>query len=284
MQNVLLRLRKVRGRWPALAGLALMACGGDDTTSPTEVTLGQTTFVVLVNPTKNDANQVDVPQPGTARSGVTVAVAGGPSVQTDANGVAVLAPVTAGAKTLSFSGSGAGGQLSASIADKDLREVAVASTSSASSEMANVQYAFGGTVVEVTSSMTIQQVNAELAKSNLIVFFRSGTYTGDLTFSGSDVTLFGQGASGGTVTLNGNVTVEGSRNRMRGVRITGNMSVPGSNFGMSFSRVAGSFQMDGSSGVLLNNAICGTVTIKGSGAKLLGNAGLAPIAAPSGGC
>lgn len=271
-------------RWFGLAVLAALACGGDDTTSPTQVTFGQTTFVVLVNPTVNTANQATVPQPGTARAGVTVAVAGGPSVATDANGVAVLAPVTAGAKTLSLSGGGAGGQLSASIADRDLREIAVAASGNAASEMANVLYAFGATVVEVTPSMTIQQVNAELAKSNLIVFFRQGSYTGDLVFAGSDVTLFGEGTTGGTVTLNGNVTVQGSRNRMRGARITGTMSVPGSNFGMSFSRVNGSFQMAGSGGVLLNNAFCGSATISGSGSRLLGNAGLAPIAASAGGC
>ncbi|MGH7547619.1 MAG: hypothetical protein ACREMM_05545 [Gemmatimonadales bacterium] len=248
------------------------------------MTIGQTTFVVLVNPTVNDANQVTVPAPGSARSGVTVSVTGGPSATTDATAVAVLADVMAGNRTISLSGQGASGQLTATINQGDLREIAVASGGSGSSEMANVNYAIGGQITTITSGMTVQQVNAELAKSNIIVFVRSGTLTGDLTFSGSNVTLFGEGPTGGSVTLNGNVSVSGSMNRMRGVRVTGNMTVPGSNFGMSFSRVNGSFTMAGSNGVLLSNAFCASATVSGSGARLIGNAGLAPIAASAGGC
>jgi|SRR5688500_15491238 len=260
-----------------------VACGDDDV-SPTQVTLGETTLIVLANPAVNTLNQASVPTSGTARSGVSVSVAGGPSAVTDANGVVVLRPIIPGTKTVSFSGGGTAGQLTVAMANQDLREVAVALGTNAANEMANVQYAFGGTVVEVTPSMSVQQVNAELARSNLIVLFRSGAYTGALTFAGSNVTLFGEGATGGNVTLNGNVTVSGSRNRIRGARIVGNLSVPGSDFGMSFSRVTGSVQIAGSNAVLLNNGLCGTVTISGSGAKLLGNAGIAPVPAPGGGC
>lgn len=263
-----------------VAALTLAACGDND--NPTEVTLGETTLVVLVNPTVNTANQVSVPAPGTARADVTVSVAGGPSSSTSATGVAVLAPVPAGSRTVTMSGGGATGQLTASITNRDLREIAVALGSAGASEMANVVYSFGGEVVEVSSSMTTQQINAELAKSNLIVLFRSGNYTGNYVFAGSNVTLFGEGTSGGTVTINGSVTVSGSRNRMRGTRINGDLNVPGSDFGMSFSRVSGSFTMAGSDGTLLNNAFCGTTTISGSGARLIGNAGMAPIAAAVG--
>ena len=150
--------------------------------------------------------------------------------------------------------------------------------------MANVHYAFGGAVVEITPSMSVTEVNSELARSNLIVFFRAGAYTGNLVFAGSNVTLFGEGPQGGQVTLNGTVDVEGSANRIRGARMMSAVSVPGSNFGFSFSRVSSGFSMDGSQGVLLNNAFCGTVTIAGSGTTALGNAGLAPLPAPTGGC
>lgn len=264
--------------------LAAIACGGDDGTSPTDVPFGVTTFVVLANPIVNDLNEANVPAPGSTRSGVNVSVADGPSGTTDANGVVVLSPVTAGAKTVSLSGGGSSSQVSASIAAKDLRELAVSLTQSGAQIMANVLYAFGGNVVEISPSMSLSEVNAALAQSGTIVFFKAGTYTGDLAFSGSNVTLFGEGNQGGSVTLNGNVTVDGSGNRIRGARITGSLTVPGSSFGMSFSRVVGAFSMDGSSGTLLNNALCGTVTIAGSGARLLGNAGLAPIPKPATGC
>lgn len=264
-----------------LLTLAIFACG-DDTTDPTEVPFGVTTFVLLVNPIVNDDNDdATVPMPGTTRDDVSVSVAGGPSGTTDMNGVVVLGDVEPGAKTLSVGG----GQVSVSIADKDLREVAVALSGNTAQIMANILYAFGGNVVEISPSMSLTQVNAALAQSNSIVFFEAGTYTGDLTFSGSNVTLFGEGNQGGQVILDGDITVEGSDNRIRGARITGTLTVPGSDFGMSFSRVAGAFDLQGSNGTLLNNRFCGTATIGGSGTTLLGNAGLAPITpVPATGC
>lgn len=266
-----------------LAAALMLNCGGSST-EPTEVPFGETTFVIVVNPTLNAVNQATLPAPGTTQSGVTVSVTSGPSGTTDAAGVVVLNPITAGTRTLTLSGGGSTGQLQAAIADRDLRELAVALTAGAANLMADVQYAFGGEVVEVTPAMPVSTVNAQLARSNIIVFFRAGTYTGDLRFAGSDVTLFGEGPRGGSVTLNGNVEVSGSRNRARGARITGALTVPGSDFGMAFSRVVGATQIAGSNATLLNNAFCGTVTISGSGARVLGNAGLAPLPPPAGGC
>lgn len=263
-----------------LAGclIAAVACS-DESPTELEVTFGETTFVVLVNPVVNDDNATSVPAPGSEQSGVLVAVADGPSGTTNANGVVVLSDVVPGTKTLSAGGN----EVVVSIADQDLREVAVASDG-ATSVMAEVPYAFGGQVIEITPSMSLAEVNDALGQSNTIVFFRSGTYTGDLSFSGSNVTLFGEGPTGGTVTLDGNVTVDGSFNRLRGARITGTLSVPGSDAGISFSRVAGDVQVDGSDAVLLANGFCGTVTISGSGLTALGNAGMAPLAPPATGC
>lgn len=267
---------------PVALSLFLLTAIGCSDESPTEleVTLGETTFVVLINPTVNDDNEAAVPAPGNEQAGVEVAVAGGPSGSTNASGVVVLNPVEPGAKTLSANGS----EVSVSIADKDLREVAVALDGGLASVMAEVPYAFGGQVVEITPSMALADVNDALSQSNTIVFFAAGTYSGDLQFSGSNVTLFGEGPTGGTVTLDGNVTVDGSANRIRGARITGNLSVPGSDVAVSFSRVVGDVAIDGSDATLLNNGFCGTVTVSGSGLTALGNAGMAPLAAPASGC
>jgi hypothetical protein len=231
----------------------------------------------------NEVNAVTVPPPGSARSGVQVAVDGGPTGSTGSTGDVALAPIPTGARPVSFTAGTTTGQLSLDIAEGDLREIAVALDGAGANTMADVRYIFGGTVVEITPTMSIAEVNAQLAGSNRIVFLRAGTYTGDLTFSGSNVTLFGEGAQGGGVTINGNVTVSGSGNRFRGARIAGNLSVGGSGAGISYSRVTGALTVDGSNAVLLNNQFCGTVAVTGSGMLALGNAGLAPIPAP-GGC
>jgi hypothetical protein len=276
-------VRNARLGWalPLAAGLA---CGGDGPTDPPDVAYGETTVVYVMNPVVNQVNVATVPPPGSSQSGVDIAVTAGPSGTTGTNGDLVLAPLAAGITPVSFSAGSATGQLSLDIAQGDLREIAVALDGSGAGEMANVRYAFGGTVVEIAPTMTIAQVNAQLAGSNLIVFLRAGTYQGDLNFSGSNVTLFGQGSQGGTVTINGNVTVSGSFNRLRGARITGNLSVPGSGAGISYTSVEGALLVDGSNAVLLNNAFCGSATVSGSGVLALGNAGLAPLPAPPGGC
>lgn len=272
-----------------LVGLAVgswlaAGCGDDAGTDPVDVPFGETTFVVVVNPTINDANQRPVPAPGSTREGVDVAVQSGPSATTDAAGVAVLPDLDAGTRLVSFDGPDGSGELALQIAERDLREVAVALTAGGPSVMANVAYPFSDRVIEVTPSMSVAEVNAALAESDVIVFFRSGTYTGDLDFSGSRATLFGEGPEGGNVTLDGDVTMSGSSSRIRGARITGDLSVPGSDAGVSFSSVAGSLTVDGSGATLLENAFCGPATLTGSGLLAVGNAGLAPIPAPAGGC
>ena len=272
-----LHSRSARAFAVALAVLLGSACSAS--TDPTEIPHGETTFVAVVNPVVNDANDEAVPTPGAARANVTVNVVDGPSAVTSATGVAVLGPVQAGGRTLAFDGPN-DGELILSIVEGDLREVAVSLDASGAEVMADIRYQFGAAVVEISPVMPLAEVNAALAASNSIVFLRAGTYTGDLVFSGSNVTLFGEGATGGTVTLQGNVTVTGSQNRMRGAHITGNLSVSASNFGMSFAQVDGTTTVSGSSSVMLANTFCGAVTVTGSGARLIGNAGLAPIAAP----
>jgi hypothetical protein len=93
--------------------------------------------------------------------------------------------------------------------------------------------------------MTRTQVNSVLKASDRVVFFASGHHTGDIDFAGSRVTLFGEGALGGRVVIDGNVTVSGSNSRIRGTQITGNLTISASGVGLSFSRVDGTAHLDG---------------------------------------
>lgn len=260
----------------------LVACGGSsssgtpDAQDPTQIPFGTTAIVVVVNPTINDANAHTVPAPGTARAGVTLTTDDHVTATTDANGIAVLAPVTAGARTITVSGSGVSGTFTEMAAQGTLREVALSATATQAQVMLDVDYK-SDQAVHVSPTMTNAQVNDVLKVSDRVVFFEGGTYTGDLDFSGSRVTLFGEGVLGGRVEIMGNVTVSGSNSRIRGTHITGNLTMPASGIGLSFSRVDGTTTSMGSDGMLLASALCGSDTVSGSGTYVLGNSGIAPI-------
>jgi len=208
----------------------------------------------------------------------------GTAAVTGTDGVAVLADVTPGSRTITLTEGSDTDDITVSIADGDLREVAVAFDGGSAAIMKNLLYALSGNVTEVNPFMSETQVNDALSQSNTIVFFRGGVYAGNLQFSGSNLTLFGEGTTGGQVTITGNVVVDGSNNRFRGAVVTGDLNVPGSDAGVSFGRVNGTFGHSGSSGVLLQNAYCGTSAVTGSNPTALGNAGLAPVEASEGGC
>ena len=260
------------------SSLWLVACGGDDgggTNDPTDVPFGTTAIVVVVNPAINEANSKTVPAPGATQAGITLTTDDDVSATTGADGIAVLAPVSAGTRTITVSG---GGTFTVTIADRTLHEVALATEGARTEVMVNVDYK-ADQAFEVTPAMTNAEVNAALAVSDRVVFFSGGTYTGDLDFSGSRVTLFGEGVLGGQVILDGNITASGSDSRIRGADITGTLEIPASKVGLSFSRVDGALTSDGSDSMFLANDLCGGETITGSGSIVLGNMGAPPLAA-----
>ena len=260
----------------ALLVVLVAACGGgDDGIDPTDVRFGDTALVVVVNPAINDGNRRPAPTPGSARAGVTVRSDDGISDTTGADGIAVLAPLSAGARTIAVSGGGIDGTFTVMMGTGELREVALAAEATRAELMLDIDYKTDR-VIEISPAMSNAQVNEALRVSDRVVFLAGGVYTGDLEFSGSRVTLFGEGALGGAVTLQGNVMMSGSDSRIRGARITGNLSIPASGTGLSFSRVDGRTTAAGSDTTLLANALCGGATITGSGSFSVGNAGVPP--------
>lgn len=265
--------------------LMLSACGDDgggatpDANSPTDVPFGTTALVVVVNPVINDANgATGLPAPGDVVDGVTLTTDDNVSATTGADGIAVLAPITAGTRTITVSGAVTGGTFTVTVADKTLREVALATDNGRAELMVNVDYK-ADQAFEVSPTMSNAEVNDILAVSDRVVFFKGGSYVGDLTFGGSRVTLFGEGVLGGNVTLDGNLTITGSDSRIRGAHITGSLTIPASKVGVSFSRVDGTVTSEGSDGMLLANALCSGATVTGSGTIAVGNRGVAPITA-----
>ena len=116
-------------------------CGGNDAgTSPTDVRFGDTALVVVVNPVVNNANTRTLPTPGQTRSGVRLTTDDGIAATTDDSGVAVLAPLTAGMRTITVSGSNVGGNFTVTMADGQLREVAIATQGTSAQVMVNIDY------------------------------------------------------------------------------------------------------------------------------------------------
>jgi hypothetical protein len=266
----------------ALLGLLIVsACGdgGGDVVDPTDVPFGTTAIVVVVNPPINDANTRDgLAAPGDVTSGVTLTTDDDVSATTGADGIAVLAPVTPGTRTITVAGAVAGGTFTVAVADGTLREVALATDTGRAEVMVSVDYK-ADQAFEVDPIMSPAEVNEILAVSDRVVFFKGGSYVGDLDFSGSRVTLFGEGVLGGNVVIDGNVTVTGSDSRIRGAHITGSVSMPASKVGLSFSRVDGPMMSEGSDGMFVSNALCGSETVTGSGTTVVGNRGAAPLTA-----
>jgi hypothetical protein len=106
--------------------------------------------------------------------------------------------------------------------------------------------------------------------------FEGGTYQGDLDFSGSRVTLFGEGILGGNVILQGNITVTGSDSRISRDHDRRIAHHPCEQGRTELPRVDGALSSNGSDGMLLANALCGSETIPGSGTIVLGNDDAAP--------
>ena len=162
--------RRLR-QWAVLFSTpVLVYCGDDDTTGPPPpiVQFGETTIVVIVNPPINDINTGVLPSPGSSRVGVTVTSDDGVSAVTGQNGLAVLADLTPGSRSLTLSEGSDTGEISVSIAEGDLREVAVAFDASGAAIMENLLYELSGQVTEVNPLMSVTEVNDALTQSNAI--------------------------------------------------------------------------------------------------------------------
>lgn len=256
-------------------------CGNGGGRNP-DRPFGETAIVVTVNPRVNDAHTTTVPNAlGTTRQGIAIDAQPGGGDTTDARGLAVLTDLDAGALDLVFDGDAT---LPFTIASEgDVYDLAVAYDGTTVGAFDNfpVRYGVGGQILEFDSSADPADVQTALSGNGNIVFFRNGTFTGDLTVTGDDVIFFGEGFTERQVVIDGSVTINGTGVRIRGFTITGNLNAPGNDFGLAWSVVRGSAQISGNAGALLHNAFCGTVTVPSSNATVLENEGMSPLPAPA---
>ncbi|MBX3189436.1 MAG: hypothetical protein KF819_20600 [Labilithrix sp.] len=117
--------------------------------------------------------------------------------------------------------------------------------------------------------------NVELGKENKGVVAIDGLDDGDdiagnVTSSGNNVTVYGQGAD--VSVIGGNVTAEGNNFSLRGVRVKGNVNISGGNNAtLVLCVVEGDVNITGNNTVMASCNVLGKITINGVNTVLVSN-------------
>jgi hypothetical protein len=127
-------------RWLFLGVAVFSGCTGGSGQDPSDIELGDTALVVVVNPAVKDINSAAVTAPGAQRVGVQVSIGGGQPEATDSRGLAVLEKLDGGSFPLTVGGA----TQSVTITSGELRELAVAQSGASLKTMADVRYDFDG--------------------------------------------------------------------------------------------------------------------------------------------
>ncbi len=116
--------------------------------------------------------------------------------------------------------------------------------------------------------------NVELGKDNKAVVGLDGVadgvdITGNVTSSGNNVTVFGQGP--GLSVIGGNVVASGNNFSLRGVTVRGDVRITGNNATSVLCEVFGDVVVEGNNAVVAECTIYGRLTVVGNNAKLVAN-------------
>jgi|GEM_PF-1528679 len=155
-------------------------------------------------------------------------------------------------------------------------------------ERADVIVDSSGKVVEVVCypgesapTQVDEKGNVELGKGNKAVVAIDGAddgvdVAGDVTSSGNNVTVYGQGPE--VSVIGGDVTAEGNNFSMRGVTVKKDVVVRGNNATLVLCAIEGDVTIEGNNAVIAECTIKGKVTIKGNNSVLVSNRVLGGIA------
>jgi len=259
-------MRWFLGVWVALV---LMGCGND----PTPVTgrFGEvTSAVVVVNPVINQGSTTTV-APGAERSGVELEVADLEPVKTDSTGLALVEELPTGTVRLDFNPGTYSFQV---VQEKELYDVVVAYRDGTVQPLfPPVRYPIGGQVVEVEPGDSIAQA---AARDGAIIMLKPGTYPGNFELRSEGVLIFGAWSpkDGPLSVIDGNVTVLGGTNRMRGVKINGRLTSNANNLSVAFSDIASATITGNGVSLVRNRFTAGQATVPSSSAVLVDNMGI----------
>lgn len=251
----------------ALAGLVTVGCGGPEPVAPGA--FGEvTSAVVLLNPVINQGSTITV-QPGATRADVEIRAADLEPVRTDSSGLAVITGLPTGTVPFELGEASTNVQV---IQEKELYDIVLAwRGGSLTHVIPPVRYPIGGEVRVLAPGSRIQDALAD----DVIIVLEAGTYPGNVEIREEGVLIFGAWSieEGPLSTIEGDVSVFGGGNRMRGVKVSGKLTSNANGFSAAFSNL-GSAYITGNSVSLLRNTFAEGVTVPSSSAVLVDNIGI----------
>lgn len=255
----------------AVAGLAaaLVGCGPPNPETPGR--FGEvTSAIVVVNPVINQGSNTSVAS-GTVRGGVQVQAGDGPAAMTDAFGLALLEGFPTGTIPFKFAPGSVDVQV---VQEKELYDVVVAVDQGRVEHIVSpIRYPIGGQVVVLDAGADI---GAAAANDGTVILLRAGTFPGGFDLRAASVLIFGAWSQkdGPLSTIEGNVTVSGGGNRLRGVAVTGTLTSNANGFSAAFCTLA-SANITGNAITLLRNRFTqGQATVPSSSSVLVDNQGI----------
>lgn len=253
-----------------LVALALVGCGDDDPPASPGRFGEVTSAVVLVNPVINQGSSTSVVS-GGERAGVEFEVEDLPVAKTDSTGLALVEELPTGTVTLDFDPGTYSFQV---VEERELYDVVLSYRDGTVQPLfPPVRYPIGGEVVEVEPGESIAQA---AASDDTIIVLKEGTYPGNLELRAEGVLIFGawSPAQGPLSVIEGDVTVLGGGNRMRGVKVTGRLTSNANNFSAAFSDLASATITGNGVTLLRNRFTAGQARVPSSNAVLVDNSGI----------
>jgi hypothetical protein len=229
-----------------------------------------TSAVVIVNPVINQGSSTTVTS-GIFRSNVPVRAGTITPVSTDATGLAVLEAIPTGAVPLSFPT----GNISLNVVQqRELYDGVVSVKDNGVQEVISaVRYPIGGQTRVLSPGADISQA---ASVDNAIIYLTRGVYPGDVEVRGAGVLLFGEWSplDGQLSSLAGNLTVQGSSCRVRGLKVDGRITASANSFSAAFCHFFNA-SITGNSSSLIRNSFTGSqITVPSSNAVLVDNTGI----------
>lgn len=251
-----------------VCALLVMGCGDDPPQSPGR--FGEvTSAVVVINPVINQGSTTNVVT-GTQRGGVAFTAANRDG-RTDSTGLALVEDLPTGTVELKFDPGTYSFQV---VQEKELYDVVLSYKDGTVQQLiAPVRYPIGGTVVEVEPGQNIAQA---AASDGTIIVLKPGTYPGNLELRAANVLIFGAWSplEGPLSIIEGDVTVLGGGNRMRGVKINGRLTSNANSFSAAFSDITSATITGNGVSLLRNRFTAGQATVPSSNAVLVDNTGI----------